>query len=134
MLGGSRELWSAGSSARARTGAPPTRDVVGELIGLDAESVIVDTRAGLDRGPGGQIATARLVSASPADELALEAVAARGWRAAETAELGGWLLRADGGFTGRANSVLPLRTPEPPAGRGAGRLAAAGTPSAACRC
>ena len=36
---------------------------------------------------------------------------ARGWRAAETDRLGGWLLRASGGFTGRANSVLPLRAP-----------------------
>jgi ribosomal protein S18 acetylase RimI-like enzyme len=57
------------------------------------------------------VAAARLAPPSTADELALEAVAARGWRAAETTQLGGWLLRADGGFTGRANSVLPLRTP-----------------------
>jgi len=42
---------------------------------------------------------------------ALEAVAARGWRALETEALGGWLLRASGGFTGRANSVLPLGDP-----------------------
>ncbi len=42
---------------------------------------------------------------------ALEAVAALGWRALETEPLGGWLLRASGGFTGRANSVLPLGDP-----------------------
>lgn len=42
---------------------------------------------------------------------ALEAVAARGWQALETEPMGGWLLRASGGFTGRANSVLPLGDP-----------------------
>lgn len=45
---------------------------------------------------------------------ALEAAAARGWQALETAQLGGWLLRAAGGFTGRANSGLPLREPGRP--------------------
>ena len=43
--------------------------------------------------------------------LALEQVAARGWRGLVTEDLGGWLLRAAGGFTGRANSVLPLGDP-----------------------
>jgi N-acetylglutamate synthase len=33
------------------------------------------------------------------------------WRAPVTARLGGWLLRAAEGFTGRANSVLPLGAP-----------------------
>lgn len=41
----------------------------------------------------------------------LEAVAALGWRGTETDRLGGWLLRAAGGFTGRANSALPLGDP-----------------------
>jgi len=38
----------------------------------------------------------------------LEAAAARGWRAPEEASLGSWLLRAAGGFTGRANSALAI--------------------------
>jgi GNAT superfamily N-acetyltransferase len=42
----------------------------------------------------------------------LEAVAALGWQAVEQAWLGGWLLRAADGFTGRANSALPLADPE----------------------
>ncbi len=46
----------------------------------------------------------------------LEAVAARGWRGTETEPLGGWLLRAAGGFTGRANSALPLGDPGLPVG------------------
>jgi len=41
----------------------------------------------------------------------LEAVAARGWRAPDEARLGGWLLRAADGFTGRANSALAVGDP-----------------------
>src|SRR6266705_4661080 len=44
----------------------------------------------------------------------LEAVAARGWRAPEEAPLGGWLLRAAEGFTGRANSALAVGDPGMP--------------------
>ncbi len=41
----------------------------------------------------------------------LERVAARGWRGTAGDVLGDWLLRAGGGFTGRANSVLALGSP-----------------------
>jgi GNAT superfamily N-acetyltransferase len=41
----------------------------------------------------------------------LEQVAANAWIAQETERLGGWLLRANGGVTRRANSVLPLGPP-----------------------
>jgi|HubBroStandDraft_3_1064219.scaffolds.fasta_scaffold147628_2 ribosomal protein S18 acetylase RimI-like enzyme len=41
----------------------------------------------------------------------LERVAAAHWRGTEEERLGGWLLRAAGGFTGRANSALPLGDP-----------------------
>jgi GNAT superfamily N-acetyltransferase len=41
----------------------------------------------------------------------VEEVAALGWQGTETERLGGWLLRAGGGWTGRANSVLPLGDP-----------------------
>lgn len=48
----------------------------------------------------------------PATAIAtLEAAAARGWRAPEEARLGRWLLRAAGGFTGRANSALAVGDP-----------------------
>ena len=46
---------------------------------------------------------------STRDILALEEVCARGWRAIDTTWSRGWLLRADHGFTRRANSALPLR-------------------------
>jgi ribosomal protein S18 acetylase RimI-like enzyme len=49
------------------------------------------------------------------DEIvALERMAAQHWRGTEEEWLGGWLLRAAEGFTGRANSVLPLGDPGHP--------------------
>jgi N-acetylglutamate synthase len=42
----------------------------------------------------------------------LERVTALHWRAPETHPLGRWLLRAGGGFTGRANSALAAGDPE----------------------
>jgi ribosomal protein S18 acetylase RimI-like enzyme len=44
----------------------------------------------------------------------LERAAAEHWRSADRAALGEWLLRAAGGFTGRANSALPLGDPGMP--------------------
>lgn len=41
----------------------------------------------------------------------LARIAARAWRPVESERLGGWELRAAGGFTRRANSVLPLGDP-----------------------
>jgi GNAT superfamily N-acetyltransferase len=51
---------------------------------------------------------------SPLGVEDLEHVAARGWRALEEDRLGDWLLRAGGGFTGRANSVLVTGDPGMP--------------------
>lgn len=47
----------------------------------------------------------------------LERIAAQGWRGLDEGRLGTWLLRAAGGFTGRANSALILGPP-PAAGDG----------------
>jgi N-acetylglutamate synthase len=98
-------------AGRGQDGRAQFSDVVGDLIGLDASTAVLDTREGAVEVSRATIAVARVAPPSTADELALEAVAAAGWRAAETAHIGGWLLRATGGFTGRANSVLPLRAP-----------------------
>lgn len=89
-------------------------DVVGDLLALDDEFAVIDTRTGPVPVPVRLVAAAKLAPPSSAEELAVEAVVARGWRPAESEQLGGWLLRAAAGFTGRANSVLPLRAPGMP--------------------
>lgn len=56
-------------------------------------------------------------SRSPLDVADLERLAARGWRGTEEGHLGDWLLRAGGGFTGRANSALVIGEPGLPPAR-----------------
>ena len=53
-------------------------------------------------------------SRSPLGVADLERLAARGWPAPEEEPLGGWLLRAGGGFTGRANTALVTGDPGRP--------------------
>lgn len=84
-------------------------DVVGDLVGLDAQTAVIESRAGVVEVPLALVTTARIAPPSTADELALERIVAAGWRAAESHESHGWTLRADHGFTQRANSALPLR-------------------------
>ncbi|WP_433892261.1 GNAT family N-acetyltransferase [Streptomyces sp. CA-111067] len=57
------------------------------------------------------VTSGEMPSVTP-DEL--EAVASRAWPATETAPLGEWTLRAAGGFTRRANSVLAAGDPGVP--------------------
>ncbi|MCF3143202.1 GNAT family N-acetyltransferase [Streptomyces platensis] len=117
-------------------GVPPFTDAVGVLTSWDQgvlsitrrngetvrieESSLVAAKVVPDRP-----ATARPGAARPSGEPArrrgpaatareLQTVAARGWPAVETAPLGEWTLRASGGFTRRANSVLPLGDPGVP--------------------
>lgn len=52
----------------------------------------------------------------------LEHAAAPGWRAAEEDRLGDWLLRAAGGFTGRANSALAAGDPGLPLSQAIGAV------------
>jgi GNAT superfamily N-acetyltransferase len=54
---------------------------------------------------------AKLRTASDIDITSLEQIAAEAWQPLESETLGGWELRAAAGFTGRANSVLPLGDP-----------------------
>src|ERR1700761_8066463 len=58
------------------------------------------------------------------DFAALDRLAARTWRGTDEEALGSWLLRAAGGFTGRANSVLTAGDPGMPLPEAAGRVRA----------
>jgi GNAT superfamily N-acetyltransferase len=94
-------------------------DVVGDLIGVDSSLHIITKRGPisvpLDLVVVGRTVPPRPSRRGPAHLVTsitdLEAMTSLHWRAAETERLGGWLLRASEGFTGRANSVLPLGDP-----------------------
>lgn len=96
---------------RAEDGRQLYSDVVGDLVDLTAETAVIASHGSLVVVPVTDVAVARLVPASTAEELALEEVSAKGWRPAETEQLGGWTLRADHEFTMRANSVHAVRQP-----------------------
>jgi len=95
-------------------------DVLGVLASFDALSLAVD----LEDGERLTISQAHLVTGKPipprpmarirvsSDEL--QRICAAGWRAPDAEQLGDWLLRAASGFTGRANSVLPIGDPGAP--------------------
>lgn len=97
-------------------------DVIGELLAYEADGLVVLT----ERGERVRVPLAAVVTGKPvpprertllrlgADRVQL--VAAEGWPARVVEPLGGWLLRAAGGFTGRANSVLPVGDPGVPFG------------------
>jgi GNAT superfamily N-acetyltransferase len=102
--------------AEITDGHPTFTDTVGVLASWDAGVVCVTRRTGetvriaqsvLVAGkvvPPAPVRRGSAVPAVMAEELA--EIASRAWPATETARLGGWILRASGGFTRRANSVL----------------------------
>ncbi|MFI6045857.1 GNAT family N-acetyltransferase [Nocardia sp. NPDC051321] len=95
----------------------PLTDVIGELVSLDPPTV---------RGADGQV-----VSVTPDQVVALKAVgprpirtreirsleaaAADAWPGIEHTWIDGWLVRAGHGYTGRANSAVPLGGSDGPA-------------------
>ena len=95
-------------------------DALGEIVAMDAETVSVRTRDGVQVIDRATVVAAKEVPPRPARRGAphraismddLERIMVEGWPPLERAQLGGWLLRAGAGFTGRANSVLPLGDP-----------------------
>jgi len=98
-------------------------DVVGVLTAADEDSVTVDGRRGRVRVSRADIVAAKQVPPPPSRRgrphraigvWDLERLMADGWAPVETGGLGDWVLRAAGGFTGRANSVLPAGDPSLP--------------------
>jgi N-acetylglutamate synthase len=102
-------------------GHPMFTDTIGVLASWDAGVVCVTRRTGQTvRIPESTLVAGKVVPASPARAGArvpactdeeLDAIASRAWPAIETSRLGMWTLRASGGFTRRANSVLVAGDP-----------------------
>ncbi|MFD5516537.1 GNAT family N-acetyltransferase [Streptomyces sp. NPDC127066] len=100
-------------------------DTVGVLTSWDDGVLLITRRTGERvRIAESSLVAAKVVPSAPArrrgpaasyEELAR--VAARAWPPVESERLGGWELRAAGGFTRRANSVLPLADPGVPLDR-----------------
>lgn len=93
-------------------------DTLGELVAADAGSLVVRPDRG---GPDVRIELADVAAAKPVPPrrvrvgaAELERIAARAWPAPDTEPLGDWLLRAAGGWTGRANSALAVGDPGMP--------------------
>ncbi|MDX6287351.1 MAG: N-acetylglutamate synthase [Frankiales bacterium] len=95
-------------------------DAVGELMAYDDTGIVVRRRGGRQLSVAhadvlaGHVVPPRSDAAGRVSDADVEAIAARGWRGRETRPIGGWLLRAAGGWTGRANSVLALGDPDVP--------------------
>jgi ribosomal protein S18 acetylase RimI-like enzyme len=108
-------------AASGRTGEKFT-DTVGVLTSWDDGVLLITRKDGRTvRIMQSSLVAGKVVPAAPArrrgpaatyEELAR--VAARAWQPVESARLGQWWLRAAGGFTRRANSVLPLGDPGVP--------------------
>ncbi len=107
---------------RGPSGGPAMTDVLGVLVALTPDTLLV-------RRDDGEVVTVErtnVVAAKPIPPRAsmrrritpeeLQRVCAAGWHAPVEQPLGDWVLRAAGGFTGRANSVLPVGDPGMPLG------------------
>lgn len=91
-------------------------DVIGELVALDDAVLQVQPDDGpLRKVPSADVVAAKVVPARtvrPSSSAeAVQRVADLGWPGLERRRLGGWTLRAAGGFTGRANSALAVGDP-----------------------
>ncbi len=120
-------------------GRPLFSDALGLLERTDDDAVVVRRADGsaVTIVPG-SIVAARLVPppsvsvtgrAGAVRALAtgtpeLERIAAQAWLGLENGAVGEWLLRAAGGFTGRANSALPVGDPGLPLGAAVDAVAA----------
>ena len=120
-----RSLTSSGSDSETFT------DTVGVLTSWTAGVLRITRKDGrqvsLDER---RLVAGKVVPRTPARRRGLPAagteelarVAARAWPPVEREELGQWLLRAAGGFTRRANSVLPLGDPGVPLDKALGHV------------
>lgn len=108
---------------RYRDEAGSLTDALGDLLSYDDETAVVRTRRGEVRVPRARIVTGKEVPPAPRrpgpphrviEAADLQEVMVSGMPPLQSAWLGRWLLRAADGYTGRANSVLPLGDPDAP--------------------
>lgn len=94
------------------SGGPAMTDLLGEMTAWTATSTTVRAEDGTEvEIPLRDIVSGKPVPPRPSVRLRVspdraERLALAGWPAPETAPLGDWVLRAAGGFSARANSVL----------------------------
>nr|WP_072804048.1 GNAT family N-acetyltransferase [Rhodococcus yunnanensis] len=90
----------------------PMTDVIGELIESGDSVVAVRATDGrVVRVYPDRVVALKALGPRPirtSEIRALERAAVDGWPGIELAEIDGWLLRAGHGFTGRANSAVPV--------------------------
>ncbi|MCB5180842.1 GNAT family N-acetyltransferase [Streptomyces antimicrobicus] len=113
-------------------GAAHLTDTVGVLVSWTGGVLLITKKNGdTVRIAESSLVAGKVVPPAPArrrgpaatfEELA--PVLARAWQPVESERLGGWTLRAAGGFTRRANSVLPLGDPGIPVAEALARVTA----------
>ncbi|WP_203812417.1 GNAT family N-acetyltransferase [Paractinoplanes tereljensis] len=91
-------------------------DALGELVELTETDLTIATSKGTLRVPLDEVHRAKRVPVArrppAADVVALELAANLAWPAPIQSHLGGWILRAAGNWTGRANSALAVGDPD----------------------
>ncbi|TDB72638.1 GNAT family N-acetyltransferase [Micromonospora sp. KC723] len=101
-----------------RAGRPLFSDALGELVELTGTHLTLATVQGRLRVPLTEVHRAKRVPATrrptAAAVIELELAADESWPAAVRGRLGDWLLRSAEGWSGRANSALPVGDPDRP--------------------
>ncbi|TDC40525.1 GNAT family N-acetyltransferase [Micromonospora sp. KC213] len=101
-----------------RAGRPLFSDALGELVELTGTHLTLATAQGRLRVALDEVHRAKRVPATrrptAAAVVELELAADEAWPAAVRGRLGGWLLRSAEGWSGRANSALPVGDPDRP--------------------
>ncbi|SCG34079.1 GNAT family N-acetyltransferase [Micromonospora halophytica] len=101
-----------------RAGRPLFSDALGELVELDETHLTLATGQGRLRVPLDEVHRAKRVPPARRPTatavVELELAADEAWPAAVRGRLGDWLLRAAAGWSGRANSALPVGDPDRP--------------------
>ncbi|MET8065695.1 GNAT family N-acetyltransferase, partial [Micromonospora sp. NPDC005313] len=101
-----------------REGRTLFSDALGELVELSETHITLSTDAGPLRVPVTEVHRAKRVPPArrptAASVVALELAADEAWPAPVRGRLGDWRLRWADGWTGRANSALPVGDPDRP--------------------